>query len=165
MKSVKLKEIIAGIALTAALLAPYNSAQSIVTSPLQQTSSLESIVKNDKNIDNFPDADYKIQNKQYSTESSYKKQSREYLKQLIESKEDMSNRVPLKWLNILPETMMGGVLGFTYIGDPSMGRRADLTGSTARMVDIHESIHTTDEYETKRITDWILEKPNRKYIK
>ena len=89
---------------------------------------------------------------------TYKQQLKNYIQKHIEDKEDMTNRVPLKWLNILPETMMGGVLGFTYIGDNSMGRRADLTGKTARMVDIHESIHTPDEYETRVLTSWIMEK-------
>ena len=86
-----------------------------------------------------------------------------YLQKHVEGKNDFTERVPLKWLNILPETMMGGVLGFTYIGDPSMGRRADLTGKTARMVDIHESIHTPDEYETRVLTDWIMGMEKDKY--
>ena len=96
---------------------------------------------------------------------SYLRQVKGYLKEHIKSKEDMTNRVPLKWLNILPETMMGGVLGFTYLGENFMGRRADLTGSTARMVDIHESIHTPDEYETRVLTSWIMEKAKLKYFK
>ncbi len=96
---------------------------------------------------------------------THKQQLKNYLQKHIQEKEDMSSRVPLKWLNILPETMMGGVLGFTYIGDHSMGRRADLTGSTARMVDIHESIHTPDEYETRCLTQWIMSKERSKYIK
>ena len=54
---------------------------------------------------------------------------------------------------------MGGILGYTYLGESFMARRDDLTGSTARMVDIHESIHTPDEYETRILTDWIMEKP------
>ena len=96
---------------------------------------------------------------------TYKQQLKNYLKNHIESKEDMTNMVPLKWLNILPESMMGGVLGFTYLGENFMGRRADLTGKTARMVDIHESIHTPDEYETRCLTQWILSKERSKYIK
>ena len=87
------------------------------------------------------------------------------MREHLNSKEAMSNRVPLKWLNILPESVMGGVLGFTYLGENFMGRRADLTGSTARMVDIHESIHTPDEYETRILTSWIMEKARPKYIK
>lgn len=96
---------------------------------------------------------------------AYRQQLKNYMKQHIKDKEDMTNRVPLKWLNILPETMMGGVLGFTYLGENFMGRRADLTGKTARMVDIHESIHTPDEYETRQLTSWIMSKERSKYVK
>jgi len=96
---------------------------------------------------------------------TYKQQLRNYRQKHIEEKEDMTNRVPLKWLNILPETMMGGVLGFTYLGENFMARRTDLVGKTARMVDIHESIHTPDEYETRVLTSWIMEKVRRKYVK
>lgn len=96
---------------------------------------------------------------------TYKQQLKNYIKKHIEDKEDTSSRVPLKWLNILPESQMGGVLGFTYLGENFMGRRADLIGKTARMVDIHESIHTPDEYETRILTSWIMEKPKIKYYK
>lgn len=96
---------------------------------------------------------------------TYRQQLKSYMQQHIESKDDMTNRVPLKWLNILPETMMGGVLGFTYLGENFMARRADLTGKTARMVDIHESIHTSDEYETRVLTSWIMERVRSKYFK
>jgi len=96
---------------------------------------------------------------------TYRQQLKTYLQKHLEDKEDMTNRVPLKWLNILPESVMGGVLGFTYLGDNSMGRRSDLTGKTARMVDIHESIHTPDEYETRVLTSWIMEKARPRYVK
>ena len=96
---------------------------------------------------------------------AYQQQLKSYMKKHSNDKEDMTNRVPLKWLNILPESMMGGVLGFTYLGENFMGRRADLTGWMARMVDIHESIHTPDEYETRVLTSWIMEKARNKYVK
>ena len=96
---------------------------------------------------------------------SYEQQLKSYAKRHIESKQDTTNMVPLKWLNILPESVMGGVLGFTYLGENFMGRRADLTGKTARMVDIHESIHTPNEYETRILTEWIMSKEKPKYIK
>ena len=83
---------------------------------------------------------------------TYQQQLKNYIKKHVEDREDMTNRVPLKWLNILPETIMGGILGFTYLGENFMARRADLVGKTARMVDIHESIHTPDEYETRCLT-------------
>ena len=96
---------------------------------------------------------------------SYSHQLKGYMKEHIKSKEDMTNRVPLKWLNILPENIMEGVLGFTYLGENFMGRRADLTGKTARMVDIHESIHTPDEYETRILTSWIMDKMRSRYVR
>ncbi len=96
---------------------------------------------------------------------SYKRQLIKYIERVINSKEDMTQRVQLKTLNLFPKNVMGGVLGFTYIGDNFMGRRDDLTGSTGKMVDIHESIHTPDEYETRILTEWILSKEKRKYVK
>ena len=82
-----------------------------------------------------------------------------YAKQFHEQREDFTNRVQLKTLHLKPKNIMGGILGYTYLGESFMARRDDLTGSTARMVDIHESIHTPDEYETRVLTDWIMEKP------
>lgn len=107
---------------------------------------------------------YESDSKEERLDISYN-QVKNYLQKHIEEKEDTTSMVPLKWLNIFPESQMGGVLGFTYLGDTSMGRRADLSGKMARVVDIHESIHTPDEYETRVLTDWILEKPRPKYIK
>ena len=108
---------------------------------------------------------YTLNYEQERLSISYVQQLRGYMKEHIKSKEDMTNRVPLKWLNILPENIMGGVLGFTYLGENFMGRRADLVGKTARMVDIHESIHTPDEYETRVLTSWIMEKVKIRYTK
>jgi hypothetical protein len=82
-----------------------------------------------------------------------------YIQKHIEMKNDFTEKVPLKPIHHMwPESIMGGVLGFTYIGENFMGRRDDLVGWWARMVDIHESIHTPDEYETRVLTDWIMEK-------
>jgi hypothetical protein len=60
---------------------------------------------------------------------------------------------------------MGGILGFTYLGQNKMALRDDLVGDK-EMVDVHESIHTPDEYETRILTDWILmKKPMDKYVR
>ncbi|MBS3136411.1 hypothetical protein J4401_05630 [Candidatus Woesearchaeota archaeon] len=69
-----------------------------------------------------------------------------------------------KALDIMPKSLMGGVLGFTYLGSGKIARREDLFGSMALMVDVHESIHTTDEYETRILTDWILCIKQKRYI-
>ena len=77
---------------------------------------------------------------------------------------DFSDRVPGKHMHILPENVMGGILGFTYLGENFITLRADLTGETKKMVDIHESIHTPDEYETRILTNWIMSDKKSKYI-
>lgn len=86
-----------------------------------------------------------------------------YLKSFERAKNDFSDRVPGKFVHIFPASYMGGVLGFTYLGDTFMGLRDDLTGETKKMVDIHESIHTNDEYETRIITDWIMSEEKNLY--
>lgn len=96
---------------------------------------------------------------------NYKSTLGAYLNKRQEALTDFSDRVPGKFVNIFPESIMGGVLGFTYLGENFMGLRADLTGNLKKMVDIHESIHTTDEYETRILTDWIMSKERPKYIK
>ena len=58
---------------------------------------------------------------------------------------------------------MGGVLGFTYLSSGKMARRDDLFGDMAKMVDVHEAIHTPDEYETRVLTDWMLKKERPRY--
>ena len=120
---------------------------------------------NEKIIPYSVEINYSVDKEGEKIYLSYSLAKELYLENHLESKQDMSNRVPLKWLNILPENLMGGILGFTYLGENFMGRRADLTGDIARMVDIHESIHTPDEYETRVITSWILEKGKNNYKK
>lgn len=162
----KIGKIIATIELGLLSILPNYSIPQTAIQIQQQPSPLEIIIEdsNARRPDmpreytaNTSGPDYVVQ--------PYLKALKDYLQKHVQDKEDMTNRVPLKWLNILPESMMGGVLGFTYLGENFMGRRADLTGKTARMVDIHESIHTPDEYETRRLTDWIMSKERSRYIK
>ena len=78
---------------------------------------------------------------------------------------DFTDRGPAKHVSIFPESYMPGVLGFTYLGQAQMALRDDLI-SRKEEVDVHELIHTPDEYETRRITDWILDrKANDNYIR
>ena len=76
--------------------------------------------------------------------------------------QDFTNAVD-KSLTLLPKSIMGGVLGFTYLGENFMARRDDLTGAKALMVDVHEAIHTPDEYETRVLTAWMLKREMPKY--
>ena len=47
-----------------------------------------------------------------------------YFEKFERSREDMSSRVPLKWLNIMPKSQMGGVLGFTHFGGHFNGQKS-----------------------------------------
>ena len=96
---------------------------------------------------------------------SYKSTKSTYLNRRQDALHNFEDRVPGKHVNVFPESIMGGVLGFTYLGENFMGLRADLTGRLKNMVDIHESIHTPDEYETRILTDWIMSKAKSKYVK
>jgi hypothetical protein len=88
----------------------------------------------------------------------------EYKDRIEKARQDFTFHLD-KFLDILPKSIMGGVLGFTYLGSGKMTRRADLFGDMALLVDVHEAIHTPDEYETRVLTDWILRMETPKYKK
>ncbi|MBU0614517.1 MAG: hypothetical protein KJ601_00325 [Nanoarchaeota archaeon] len=89
---------------------------------------------------------------------------RDYPSERDESLQDFTGKAD-KTLHIIPKNLMGGVLGFTYLGENFMARRDDLFGDKALMVDVHEAIHTPDEYETRVLTDWMLAKQPMRYKK
>ncbi|MBI2138864.1 hypothetical protein HYU13_04700 [Candidatus Woesearchaeota archaeon] len=105
---------------------------------------------------------YSRDDKEESVSLNYK--LRDYPSERDEKLQDFSNRVD-KTLHILSKSLMPGVWGFTYLGENFMARRDDLVGETAQMVDIHEAIHTPDEYETRVLTDWIMSRERLKYKK
>ncbi len=87
---------------------------------------------------------------------------RDYPAEREQALQDFTGKVD-KTLHIFPKSLMGGVLGFTYLGENFMGRRDDLVDSKALMVDVHEAIHTNDEYETRVLTDWMLTRERMRY--
>ncbi len=87
---------------------------------------------------------------------------RDYPSEREEALQNFTNQLD-KTLHIMPKSIIGGVSGYTYLGENFMARRDDLTGSKALMVDVHEAIHTPDEYETRVLTDWILTREKPKY--
>jgi len=95
----------------------------------------------------------------------YRINKESYLKKREQALNDFSDRVPGKHVSTFSRGEMPGVLGFTYLGQDRMALRDDLTGKTKKMVDIHESIHTPDEYETRVLTEWIMTKARNRYIK
>ncbi len=95
-----------------------------------------------------------------SLKVSYK--LRDYPSEREDALQDFSGILD-KTLHIMPKSIMGGVLGYTYLGENFMARRDDLVGDMAKMVDVHEAIHTNNEYETRILTSWILSRERVRY--
>jgi len=108
---------------------------------------------------------YKINYQKERLISNYISTIGTYLNRRMKALHDFTDRVPGKFMNTLPKSLMGGILGFTYLGDNSITRRDDLSGDFAYEVDVHECIHTPDEYETRRITEWMMSEENNWYIR
>lgn len=108
---------------------------------------------------------YKINYQKERLISNYISTIGTYLNRRLKALNDFTDRVPGKFMNTLPKSVMGGILGFTYLGDNSITRRDDLSGDFAYEVDVHECIHTPDEYETRRITEWMMSEENDGYIR
>lgn len=103
----------------------------------------------------------KINNNQYlkkiKNSINYFSFVKDYFQDLLRSKQDFTNNIPNKKLIIEPKSILGGVLGWTILGWDTMGKRDDMNYSHMnRYVEVHEGIHTDDEYETRVISDWML---------
>lgn len=90
-----------------------------------------------------------------SINRAYNASTDAYKLRLFMAANDFRERVPGKNLVVLPRSVMGGILGLTYLGQDYMVLRDDLIGDKED-VDVHESVHTDDENETRYITDSIL---------
>ncbi|HLC65485.1 MAG TPA: hypothetical protein VJI46_05185 [Candidatus Nanoarchaeia archaeon] len=79
-------------------------------------------------------------------------------------KQDFTGMVD-KSISVLPKSHMGGVLGFTYLGQGIMTLREDHAGFMRLdpLTQVHEAVHTPDEYETRRISEWMLIAVAKKY--
>ncbi|MFH1591666.1 MAG: hypothetical protein ABIC95_07120 [archaeon] len=77
---------------------------------------------------------------------------------------DTTKFAEAKVLHKEPVSVMGhGLLGYTFLGDSTMWVRDDLIGDQLHEVELHEAIHTPDEYETRRLTEWMLSPSANEY--
>lgn len=110
-----------------------------------------------------PEKNEEIANEEPKKEISYKYLPSylgtiaDYIKKLEKKRNDFTMRAPFKVVHKFPVNLMGGVLGFTYLGENFMGIRDDLYGPELHEVELHEAIHTPDEYETRVLTKWMLD--------
>ena len=93
----------------------------------------------------------------------YGKPSENYFVKEQRKKRDFTNLIPVKRVDFLPKSFVGdGILGYTYLFGDYMVLRDDLV-DRKREVDVHESIHTDNEYETRVLTWWMMEEDVGKY--
>jgi len=79
----------------------------------------------------------------------------EYEKNMILSKNDVTRHIPNK--RIKKRKLPSGLYGYTSLGMDYMVINNNLTQEKDYETQIHEAIHTNDEYETRLLTQWILE--------
>jgi len=80
-----------------------------------------------------------------------------YLDKFRQDKKESLQLVPFTNLRTFSKNGHEGLYGWTYRNkDGAVRVREDLVGMKKLEVDIHESIHTPDEYETRKLTEWIM---------
>ncbi|MBT4541019.1 hypothetical protein HOC35_05890 [Candidatus Woesearchaeota archaeon] len=106
----------------------------------------------------------KVNNDEYIKTESYNVPLTGYEDLKLMDLLDMSRFFPAKHLHI--ESMPDYLLGYTAIGSPNIFRNSRLIPGSERAyeVDVHETIHTNDEFETRMLTSWILDKDINKYL-
>lgn len=89
----------------------------------------------------------------------YQSREERYLERFRrQAREAFLMAIPLTGVKWFPRSGNEGLYGYTYRQSGKIAMREDLKGNLEEKADtdIHESIHTSDEYETRRITEWIL---------
>lgn len=100
----------------------------------------------------------------YFLTNSYSAALKDYEELRLEDILDVSRFFPVK--NLVIEQMQNYLLGYTAIGAQNIFRNSRLVPGEERTyeVDVHETIHTDDEFETRILTSWILDKDVNKYL-
>ena len=102
---------------------------------------------------------------QVSYYTGYKPTARDYVEEFAKHFSDFTHLIPNKRLEKRQPSHMGGAYGWTY--SPSaldyMCLDNTLVGKFREEVDVHESIHTPDEYETRVLSRWMVEEKRDSY--
>ncbi len=86
-----------------------------------------------------------------------------YLERWLIERNSFIRHVPNKAVEFDSHLFQSGVLGWTYLGSIKTTRDRFLIPEQAYKTDIHECIHTDWEYETRRLTEWMLSDEVNKY--
>ena len=87
---------------------------------------------------------------------------KKYSQKRIEDILDFSDKVPAKIVDRLEMPMW--LRGYTYLGSDYIAKNDRLHPDDSYKTDIHESIHTDDEYETRQLTELIISKISENYL-
>lgn len=122
-------------------------------------------------VEQIPSADYKTMQVNVYTKhphqqtpqqiASYTLPVQEYPEQRMDDISDTTRFLPVK--HQIFEHMPEGLFGYTFIGSDKVYINQTLQGSRKEETIVHESIHTPDEYETRVLTSWILNKETNRY--
>ena len=84
-------------------------------------------------------------------------QSHSYQIQFRQERRDWLKFVPFATVRKFPRSGNEGLYGWTIRGSGIINQRDDLEFIDYRLQNaVHEAIHTNDEYETRRLTEWIM---------
>ena len=101
---------------------------------------------------------------EYFPKQNYSASLKDYQELRLEEILDVSRFFPVK--NLVIEQMPAYLLGYTAIGASNIFRNEMLISGSEKAyeVDVHETIHTDDEFETRILTSWILDKDVNRYL-
>ncbi len=78
-------------------------------------------------------------------------------------KQDFTSLVPLKRME--KEKMSPGLYGYTFLGLDYMAINDNLDPEQSYRTQVHEAIHTEDEYETRQLERWMFDLDKEKIKK
>ncbi|HLD42400.1 MAG TPA: hypothetical protein VJB08_00240 [Candidatus Nanoarchaeia archaeon] len=94
---------------------------------------------------------------EHSEDSGYFAPHLDYMVQRLLLIQDHTMKALRKKSRFEPPSRTPGFYGRTWLGWDEMEIRTGLEPSFSHEVQTHESIHTTDEHETRQLTAWMLE--------
>lgn len=83
-------------------------------------------------------------------------QNDSYLKKFQAEREDVTKFFPFVNIRTFSRSGNEGLYGWVFRNSGYINIREGLDEEKKEETIIHETIHTSDEYETRRITDWIM---------
>ena len=97
----------------------------------------------------------------YAPQKQYKAPHLDYIVAESLRKEDFTNLVPNKRMEMVK--LPAGFYGYTFLGQNYMAINDNLPPARSHETQVHEAIHTPDEYETRVLTWWKISSDKKAY--